>query len=304
MRLSLRRKRRSSRGTRGTPPASHGAPRISAPTRLRWALQDVGHALGSAGRELGRVGPESARVARAALRRAAEVAGRMRAAAVVLGRLGRRLVGAVAAALGAALERGGRGGRTAAGWAGRRVTPARTAIVAGLGACVLLAASQFADYSAVEIRAPEYVARADLDVLGSLPRTGVESPQAAHGYLVLALALGAAVALALTLRGRWGLGRLAAALGAVAVGVIMAIDLPRGLDGGEVANQYEGAHPILLEGFYAELAAGAALIAAGLLAARYVRLEERMRRRVSYGGGLRSRRVANRTPSPSGFGTS
>lgn len=262
-------------------------------TRLRWAAEDIGATIGTG--------------VRGVLDAGGGLAGQIAGGAATLGRLVAGLVSTAGAVADAVLG----GARRAGSWLALRLTPARTTAAVGLAACGLLAASQFIDYRAVEIGTPEYLAHADLGVT-PLPRTGAETPEAAHGYAVVALALGATIALVLALRGRWRLGRLAATLGAVAVGIILAIDLPEGTDAGALASQYEGASPILLEGFYAELAAAGALIAAGLLAARYGRPLRRARHRQQQRGSLPGVRPEQRgdrswpahrsAPGPTGLG--
>jgi hypothetical protein len=104
---------------------------------------------------------------------------------------------------------------------------------------------------------------------------------------VAALAI---VALPFALRGRWQLGRAVALLGAVAIAVTLVVDMPQGLDEGQAAREFEGAEATLLEGFWAELSAGAVLVVAGILLGRYVRLGLQP----ANGGSRRSRAVARR----------
>jgi hypothetical protein len=53
--------------------------------------------------------------------------------------------------------------------------------------------------------------------------------------------------------------------------ISVAVDARKGLDEGNAALTYEGAAAHLLEGFWLQIAAGAVLIAGGLLLPRYLR---------------------------------
>jgi hypothetical protein len=63
-------------------------------------------------------------------------------------------------------------------------------------------------------------------------------------------------------RDRRGLGFLVAGLLSLA---ILLVDLPSGLDAGRGSPRFSGATAVLEDGFYAELAAAAGLVVAGLL---------------------------------------
>ena len=56
--------------------------------------------------------------------------------------------------------------------------------------------------------------------------------------------------------------------------IALVVDRPTGLDEGSAAINYEGAEARLLEGFWLQIAAGAVLIACGLLLPRYVGLKD------------------------------
>jgi hypothetical protein len=88
-------------------------------------------------------------------------------------------------------------------------------------------------------------------------------PIAALGALGVLLALG----------GRRRAAWLAVAAGLGAVAIAVGIDAPKGLDEGAAAITYEGAEAQLLEGFWAQIASGAALAGAGLLLLAYGRRE-------------------------------
>lgn len=152
--------------------------------------------------------------------------------------------------------------RTATGLS-RVITPARAAAAVLIAAGALLVASQFIDYRAVEIGQPGYV---NLPQVAQAPTEAVRTAGDAHAYLlvplgILAMALGV---LALR-RERRNLGLLVALLGLLSLAVILAIDLPHGLDVGSKSSQFAGTSAVLEDGFYAELAAAGGLLFAGLL---------------------------------------
>jgi hypothetical protein len=133
--------------------------------------------------------------------------------------------------------------------------------IAAAGICLVV--SQFLDYRAVEIGQPGY---ADLPSAARPPTEGVETAGQAHAYLLVPLGVAAALLGLLALgRDRRRLGLLVSLLGLVAVATILLVDLPRGLDEGVFATRFAGATAVLEDGFYAELAAAAGLVLAGLL---------------------------------------
>jgi hypothetical protein len=143
------------------------------------------------------------------------------------------------------------------------VTPQRAIGGAIVAAGTALVASQFVDYRAIEIGQPGY---AGLGSVARPPTVDVETAGAAHAYLLVPLGLAAAALGALGIaRDRRRLGLLTTALGLVAVAAILAIDLPSGLDEGAQTSRFAGATAVLEDGFYAELAAAAGLVLAGLL---------------------------------------
>jgi hypothetical protein len=158
--------------------------------------------------------------------------------------------------------------RSALAWAQVQVTPARAALVVAVGAAVALAVSQFVDYRGISVGTPAYE---DVQTVAPAPEVdrGREQTGAAHAWVMLPLATAALVVIVLAARGRWRLARLLIPLGLIVIAVGVLVDRPAGLDEGGAATAYEGAEAVLLEGFWAQLAAGAALIASGpLLAAR------------------------------------
>ena len=82
--------------------------------------------------------------------------------------------------------------------------------------------------------------------------------------MLLPLALAAVViaVVALVTR-RWRLARLVSVIGLLGIAVSLAIDLPKGLDDGTAGSAFEGANATLTEGFYAQLAASAAMVLCG-----------------------------------------
>ncbi|MCW2988538.1 MAG: hypothetical protein JWM24_1476 [Solirubrobacterales bacterium] len=135
------------------------------------------------------------------------------------------------------------------------------AVILVAGAC--LVASQFLDYRAVEIGQPGYEG---LSSVAKAPTVAVRTAGDAHAYLLvplgmLAMALGGLAAS----RDRRRLGLAAIALGLIAIAVILLVDLPNGLDAGAQTSRFAGAEAVLEDGFYAELAAAAGLVLAGLL---------------------------------------
>ncbi|MGN6557152.1 MAG: hypothetical protein ACTHLH_03970 [Solirubrobacterales bacterium] len=150
---------------------------------------------------------------------------------------------------------------SAATAASRVVTPARAAAVVLIAAGICLVASQFIDYRAVEIGQPGYAGQ-----VAKAPTEAVRTAGDAHAYLLVPLGA-AAILLGLLalLRDRPRLGLSVAALGLIALAVILLIDLPHGLDEGALTSQFSGAHAVLEDGFFAELSAAGGMVLAGLL---------------------------------------
>ncbi len=143
------------------------------------------------------------------------------------------------------------------------VTPRRAigAAIFAAGACLVV--SQFVDYRGVEIGQPGY---AGLPDVATPPTLDVRTAGEAHAYLLVPLgALAALLGALAALRDRRRLGLGVAALGLVAVAAILLVDLPAGLDAGAQTSRFAGATAVLDDGFYAELAAAAGLVIAGLL---------------------------------------
>jgi hypothetical protein len=161
------------------------------------------------------------------------------------------------------VRRAGAAAARAATRASAIVTPRRAigAVIVAAGVCLI--ASQFLDYRAVEIGQTGY---AGIPSVAEPPRVDVRTAGQAHAYLLVPLGLLAALIGALAIgRDRRRLGLGAAFLGLVAVAAILAVDLPSGLDEGTQTSRFAGAAAVLEDGFYAELAAAAGLVLAGLL---------------------------------------
>jgi hypothetical protein len=143
------------------------------------------------------------------------------------------------------------------------VTPQRAigAVIVAAGACLVV--SQFTDYRAVEIGQPGY---AGLPSVARPPTVDVRTAGEAHSYLLVPLGvLAGLLGLIAASRDRRRLGLTVAALGLLAIAAILLVDLPDGLDAGAQTSRFAGATAVLEDGFYAELAAAAGLVLAGLL---------------------------------------
>jgi hypothetical protein len=151
-------------------------------------------------------------------------------------------------------------------FAERVVTPERTAAFVVVCAAIILAASQFVDYRGVEIGAPAY---ADVAAVAPAPQTDVETTGSVHGYAMVPVAVIVIAAALLALRGRWRVARVIPVLGALAIAVSLLLDARKGLQEGENAIAYQGAHAVLNEGFWLQLSSAAVLVVCGLLLARY-----------------------------------
>ncbi len=163
----------------------------------------------------------------------------------------------------AATRHGGGVAARAAARASAVVTPARATAAVIVIAGALLAISQFLDYRAVELGQPEY---ADLPEGAAPPTVDTQVAGQAHTYVLLPLGLiAAALGVACGRRERPRLSLAVAAIGLLSVLVILLVDRPAGLDEGAEAARFAGASAVLVDGFYAELAAAAGLLVAGLL---------------------------------------
>jgi hypothetical protein len=161
------------------------------------------------------------------------------------------------------LRRGGALAVRGATAASAVITPRRAiaGVIVAAGACLVV--SQFVDYRGVEIGQPGY---AGLPAVATPPRIDVKTAGQAHAYLLVPLgALAALIGGLAIYTDRRRLGLTITGLGLVAIAVILLVDLPAGLDAGAQTSRFAGASAVLTEGFYAELAAAAGLVVAGLL---------------------------------------
>jgi hypothetical protein len=161
------------------------------------------------------------------------------------------------------LRRGCDGAARAATRVSAVVTPQRATafVIVAAGACLI--ASQFVDYRAVEIGQPGYV---NLPGVAKPPSVEIRTAGQAHAYVLVAIGvLAVALGVLAGRRDRPRLGFLVAALGLISIAVILLVDLPHGLDAGAQTSRFSGATAVLEDGFYAELAAAAGLVLAGLL---------------------------------------
>ena len=150
----------------------------------------------------------------------------------------------------------------------RHITPGRAALLVTLVTAVCLIVSQFQDYRGVEVGQPGYI---PVEGTVSADQVDLATPRDAHGPWLLGLAgiaIAAAVAAAVTRRR--ALGLVISAAGAAGLLVSLVGDRAEGLDAGQTAMAYSGTNAVLLDGFYAQVAACGVLIAAGLLVALYV----------------------------------
>lgn len=179
----------------------------------------------------------------------------------------------------------------------RLLTPLRGILVVAIACAACLVVSQFVDYRGVEIGQPGYV---DVSAIASAPRVDVEKAGEAHSYLLIPLAAFAVVMAAVAVfGGRRRAGEAVALAGLAGIAVTLLIDLPKGLDVGLAGSRFSGAHAVLSNGFYAQLAACVGLVICGLalsLNMREIRISARGRSRRSR---KRRRQGAERPKTPS-----
>lgn len=150
--------------------------------------------------------------------------------------------------------------------ASRTLTPIRIGTFSCLIAAGLLIGSQFLDYRGVAVGEALYKGQIAVDAPAPITATAVTGD--AHFWVMIPIALIAALVSIASLRsGNQRLGVLVCALGLIAAGIALAVDLPKGLDPVS-ALPYSDATTRLLGGFWAELFAGVALIVSGGVLAR------------------------------------
>jgi hypothetical protein len=181
-------------------------------------------------------------------------------------------------------------GRRGLAIAERQVTPARAVAAVIAAAAVLLGVAQFVDYREVRAGVPAYAGVENVapppQVAGTVKETG-----SAHAFLPLALSVATLAVLWLAMRGRWRLSRLLVVLGVAVVALSLLVDMPKGLDEGQVAIQFQGAEASLLGGFWVQLSAGVVIALCGPLLALALRPDSARGRR-------RARRRAPRLRRP------
>jgi hypothetical protein len=143
----------------------------------------------------------------------------------------------------------------------RLLTPARGALLVTVGAAACLVLSQFVYYRGVEIGQPGY---GQVAQIASAPQVDLQRAGEAHSYLLIPLAVFAVLMAAIAaFAGRRRAAELVALAGVAGLAVTLLIDLPSGLDAGSAGVRFSGAHAVLREGFYAQLAACAGLVICG-----------------------------------------
>ena len=169
------------------------------------------------------------------------------------------------------------------------MTPARGLAFVALAAAITLGASQFSNYHAVEVGAPEY---RGLERFAPPPQRDERTPRSAHGVSVLAIAVASLLTTALAVVKNWRLARLLLFLGAAVVAITLLVDLHQGLREGTTGVVYQGARAVLLAGFWVQLWSGVTLMLVGPLLAAQLGSES----------GARRSRPGGRVPQP-GFAT-
>jgi hypothetical protein len=154
-------------------------------------------------------------------------------------------------------------------WAQAHVRPAYGVIAVCVAAAAALVGSQFVDYRGVSVGAPAYT---EVETVAPAPQVDRESTGSAHSWAAIPVAIAALAATAVAARGRWRAARLLVPLGLAVVAISLAVDAPKGLDEGGATVAYMGVEAVLLEGFWAQLIAGAILACCGLLLASHLRL--------------------------------
>ncbi len=138
----------------------------------------------------------------------------------------------------------------------REITPARATVAVALVAALGLGVSQFLDYSATQIGAPQY---SGVELVAPAPVAGEASAGSAHLWIGLPLAVLAVAAIVLAARGRPSAARLLIPIGLAVIVVSVVVDAPKGLDEGENVLLYSGAEASLRSGFWVQLISGGLL---------------------------------------------
>src|SRR5436190_208819 len=169
--------------------------------------------------------------------------------------------------------------RVAIAWGERTVTPARGLTLVAVATTIAVGGSQFGDYRAVEVGAPEY---AHVQNVAPAPQVDRAMPRSAHGIWVFAIAVASLFVILFAVWRNWRLARLLLFGGLAVVAISLFVDRPDGLRLGTAGEAYSGAHAVLLGAFWVQLFAGATLAVVGPLLAMQLRGEcSAPRRRVS-----------------------
>ena len=179
----------------------------------------------------------------------------------------------------------------------RVITPKRAVFGVAVAAAACLVVSQFVDYHGVQVGQPGY---ADVSSIAPPPEVDVKKTGEAHSYLLIPVAVLAVLAAAAALsprRRRLGLFVVVAGLAGIAVSLL--VDMPKGLDEGSASVRFSGAHAVLEDGFYAQIAACGVLVYCGLL----LGLRAGPARRRARSPRPRRRRGPRRRPSLARSGT-
>ena len=147
------------------------------------------------------------------------------------------------------------------GWLDRLLTPLRGAFLVTLASAGCLVLSQFVYYRGVEIGQPAY---GQVSTIASAPQVDLQRAGEAHSYLLIPLAAFAVVMAAVAVFAkRRRAAELVALAGLAGIAVTLLVDMPSGLDAGLAGARFSGAHAVLREGFWAQLAASAGLVICG-----------------------------------------
>jgi hypothetical protein len=165
----------------------------------------------------------------------------------------------------AALRLLGRAERAAERW----LTPRRAVAAVCLAALVVLAVSQWSDYREISVGNSAYTG--GVQDVAPAPDVATDRAGDAHAWVMIPIAVVGLGLVVAALAGRWRAGRLLAGLGVAVIAISLLIDMPKGLDEGSAAVAYKGAKASLLEGFWLQIACGAAMICCGLLLSRFCR---------------------------------
>lgn len=166
--------------------------------------------------------------------------------------------------------------RASLAWGERTVTPARGLTVVAVAAAIAVGGSQFGNYRAVEVGAPEY---AHVQNVAPPPQVDRAMPRSAHGIWVFAIAVASLFVILFAVWRNWRLARLLFFGGVAIVAISLFVDRPDGLRLGTAGEAYSGAQAVLLGSFWVQLFAGATLAVVGPLLAEQLRGERSARRR-------------------------